>query len=130
MPKPAEGKAWRKNFTPANATLTMTFPPLEMAEAIAVPPSGKGLELRRHHSRTGASARALGIFNWAAFADDVKKRAGSQPEYRPGRLISIGDEKTDLHRVKLDQGVKGVYLTRRGWLGIMCPPIVCRRLGH
>ena len=51
---------------------------------------------------------ALG-FNWAAFADDIKKAGSFNPDIGPGRLISIGDE-TDLQRVMLDQGVKGVYL--------------------
>ena len=51
---------------------------------------------------------ALG-FNWAAFADDIKRAGAFNPEIGPGRLISIGDE-TDLQRVMLQQGVKGVYL--------------------
>jgi GT2 family glycosyltransferase len=51
---------------------------------------------------------ALG-FNWAAFADDIKKAGSFNPDIGPGRLISVGDE-TDLQKVMLDQGVKGVYL--------------------
>ena len=51
---------------------------------------------------------ALG-FNWAAFADDITKAGGFNPEIGPGRLISIGDE-TDLQRIMLEQGAKGVYL--------------------
>ncbi|MEK7954407.1 glycosyltransferase [Luteolibacter soli] len=51
---------------------------------------------------------ALG-FNWAAFADDIKKAGNFNPDIGPGRLISVGDE-TDLQKVMLDQGVKGVYL--------------------
>jgi GT2 family glycosyltransferase len=51
---------------------------------------------------------ALG-FNWAAFADDIKKAGSFNPDIGPGRMISVGDE-TDLQRVMLDQGVKGVYL--------------------
>lgn len=51
---------------------------------------------------------ALG-FNWAAFADDIAKAGSFNPDIGPGRLISIGDE-TDLQRVMLSQGVKGVYL--------------------
>lgn len=51
---------------------------------------------------------ALG-FNWAAFADDIAKAGSFNPEIGPGRLISIGDE-TDLQRIMLDQGMKGVYL--------------------
>lgn len=52
--------------------------------------------------------RALG-FNWAAFADDIKKAGSFNPNIGPGRMISVGDE-TDLQRVMLDQGTKGVYL--------------------
>lgn len=55
-----------------------------------------------------AEPLALG-FNWAAFADDIAKAGSFNPEIGPGRLISIGDE-TDLQRVMLQQGVKGVYL--------------------
>lgn len=51
---------------------------------------------------------ALG-FNWAAFADDIARAGSFNPDIGPGRLISIGDE-TDLQRVMLSQGVKGVYL--------------------
>jgi GT2 family glycosyltransferase len=51
---------------------------------------------------------ALG-FNWAAFADDIKRAGSFNPEIGPGRMISIGDE-TDLQREMLRQGVKGVYL--------------------
>lgn len=51
---------------------------------------------------------ALG-FNWAAFADDIKKAGSFNPDIGPGRLISVGDE-TDLQKVMLGQGVKGVYL--------------------
>ena len=51
---------------------------------------------------------ALG-FNWAAFADDIKRAGSFNPDIGPGRLISVGDE-TDLQKVMLDQGVKGVYL--------------------
>lgn len=55
-----------------------------------------------------AEPLALG-FNWAAFADDITTAGSFNPEIGPGRLISIGDE-TDLQRVMLQQGVKGVYL--------------------
>lgn len=51
---------------------------------------------------------ALG-FNWAAFADDIAKAGSFNPDIGPGRLISIGDE-TDLQRIMLSQGTKGVYL--------------------
>ncbi len=51
---------------------------------------------------------ALG-FNWAAFADDITNAGSFNPEIGPGRLISIGDE-TDLQRIMLSQGIKGVYL--------------------
>ncbi len=51
---------------------------------------------------------ALG-FNWAAFADDLSKAGSFDPDIGPGRMISIGDE-TDLQRIMLSQGVKGVYL--------------------
>jgi GT2 family glycosyltransferase len=51
---------------------------------------------------------ALG-FNWAAFADDIAKSGSFNPDIGPGRLISIGDE-TDLQRIMLSQGIKGVYL--------------------
>jgi GT2 family glycosyltransferase len=51
---------------------------------------------------------ALG-FNWAAFADDIKKAGSFNPDIGPGRLISVGDE-TDLQREMLRLGMKGVYL--------------------
>jgi GT2 family glycosyltransferase len=51
---------------------------------------------------------ALG-FNWAAFADDIANAGSFNPDIGPGRLISIGDE-TDLQRIMLSQGTKGVYL--------------------
>lgn len=51
---------------------------------------------------------ALG-FNWAAFADDIAKAGMFDPEIGPGRLVSVGDE-SDLQKIMLSQGVKGVYL--------------------
>ena len=51
---------------------------------------------------------ALG-FNWAAFADDLKKAGSFNSDIGPGRLISIGEE-TDLQKIMLENGVKGVYL--------------------
>lgn len=51
---------------------------------------------------------ALG-FNWAAFADDIRRAGSFNPDIGPGRMISIGDE-TDLQREMLALGIKGVYL--------------------
>jgi glycosyltransferase involved in cell wall biosynthesis len=51
---------------------------------------------------------ALG-FNWAAFADDLKKAGNFNAGIGPGRLISVGEE-TDLQKIMFSQGVKGVYL--------------------
>ena len=51
---------------------------------------------------------ALG-FNWAAFADDLKKAGNFNADIGPGRLISVGEE-TDLQKIMFSQGVKGVYL--------------------
>ncbi|WP_193210600.1 glycosyltransferase [Luteolibacter marinus] len=51
---------------------------------------------------------ALG-FNWAAFADDLKKAGSFNAEIGPGRLISVGEE-TDLQRIMLSSGIRGVFL--------------------
>lgn len=51
---------------------------------------------------------ALG-FNWAAFADDLKKAGNFNSDIGPGRAISVGEE-TDLQLIMFSQGVKGVYL--------------------
>lgn len=51
---------------------------------------------------------ALG-FNWAAFADDLKKAGNFDSNIGPGRAISVGEE-TDLQLIMFSQGVKGVYL--------------------
>lgn len=51
---------------------------------------------------------ALG-FNWAAFADDLKKAGNFNSDIGPGRAISVGEE-TDLQLILFSQGVKGVYL--------------------
>ena len=51
---------------------------------------------------------ALG-FNWAAFADDLKRAGNFDSNIGPGRAISVGEE-TDLQLIMFSQGVKGVYL--------------------
>lgn len=51
---------------------------------------------------------ALG-FNWAAFADDLKRAGNFNADIGPGRLISVGEE-TDLQKIMFSQGVKGIYL--------------------
>ena len=51
---------------------------------------------------------ALG-FNWAAFADDLKRAGNFNANIGPGRLISVGEE-TDLQKIMFSQGVKGIYL--------------------
>ena len=51
---------------------------------------------------------ALG-FNWAAFADDLKRAGNFNADIGPGRLIPVGEE-TDLQNVMFSQGVRGMYL--------------------
>jgi len=73
-----------------------------------LPPSAVGHEIPCGTTEVQYPSFFLG-FNWAAFADDLKKCGGFHPDFGPGRRVSVGDE-SFMQFALNRRGIVGRYL--------------------